>query len=1240
MRAVLRIDEFDRLLDDIADFHVDRAIRARRDFFRRRVGYDPRERTRDREAVGKGLRLRAGLVRFVPRIDEHDDRLAAGVGERDGPGLCADDAQHRRVGVERQGLGASALGQCQRDRRERAAPGGGERAHGGGGRIGRPPAVALADAHQPVAQHGEARIVRRGERDGAGHLREAARFRGKDARIVAFTRNAAVGRRAVARNDLHPTPHGLQQRGHRATVDVRRARGGRRHFRDARRAHEIGAAREFGDIGFIQLAAIGERGQRLDALVQFQTCHQARIVGAQGELQHIGETFRELVVDRLARTLGIDEEGVRPRRQRHIAFRARPEGDQSVSVDRLIDRGLRILHVLPDALVETGSRHDRREVLQGDASGRQRNALLRAAIGILNQRIETGDQPHDRGIGGERQRTAEGSRPRVRWRSGERLRCAGRHFDDLVTSHRRTVGLHGQRELDGVVRLVGVARDGECQLHGIGALFADDGFRVDARGLAAVPGERLLARRKLQPVGGECRATRAARPFDDARDQACVKAVARPYETRQRGLRDEGLTDQHFAGREAEAVGTAHRLRAQLEHGQRVRQLDPDLGYAIGADLHARQIDRHGREIFSHGNVGLRAPFVEAGVAAGNLFERQNAEGHVARVSRGHRGGAFDDEIGQWIETAFLGQRQHGLIDHPERRLARERRALFVAQPDRRLDLLPRTRLAGRFDLDVDDVLHRLDRHPFGGGDGHGLALIEGRGGIGRALRQTAAHDQEMHGELRHLLLCERRRVATEAIVDVDPVVAPGAGRLFDNGERARFLERRLHNERGGLAGRVGILVRRHRRGLRGRARPGDRRLAADEEVDAHLLAATDLVVGLDLNEIDAGFLRLEGELLRLLRARDLPLDQRVVDRLRHVFRGALAEIAGLQRRDPVALDEAHGHVDARRRIALAVDRDDLRFDGAGLFDVARRLHAERERRRRDDVDDVAHFSVVVAGHRRLDRIAARLRGRFDRRVEGHARGAAGVGAAVALEHGRGFEFRLAREARIRREQESFATRRRPDVRELRRAPFDRALGDEAAREIARDQIDGELPIERNHLRRVEHDLESRETIGFLLEGGGAAGLRAIVGSDFLFAIGLLGCGFRSVAAVLDGNSVLVALLVGALGVLVRLRFRLEPIRFEFRRIVAGRGRGDVELVIEAAEGVDLHRDPPFLIVRPVDDEHAALLRRRQFAGAIVAHIALEVHRLLGPVDWPFRKDMAEVLDERLARLVGARRPG
>ena len=168
--------------------------------------------------------------------------------------------------------------------------------------------------------------------------------------------------------------------------------------------------------------------------------------------------------------------------------------------------------------------------------------------------------------------------------------------------------------------------------------------------------------------------------------------------------------------------------------------------------------------------------------------------------------------------------------------------------------------------------------------------------------------------------------------------------------------------------------------------------------------------------------------------------------------------------------------------VALAVDGDELRRHDAGPFDIARRLDAEHEGRQRDHILHIAHFNAVVARHRRFDGVAARLRGRLDRRVEGHARGAAGVGALVALQHGGGFELALAGKARVGREEKALAPRRREHMRKLRGAPFDRTLRHEAAGEIAREEIDVELAVERDGLRRVEHDLEGRQPIGLLLE--------------------------------------------------------------------------------------------------------------------------------------------------------------
>ena len=152
-----------------------------------------------------------------------------------------------------------------------------------------------------------------------------------------------------------------------------------------------------------------------------------------------------------------------------------------------------------------------------------------------------------------------------------------------------------------------------------------------------------------------------------------------------------------------------------------------------------------------------------------------------------------------------------------------------------------------------------------------------------------------MHGELRRLLFFERQRVAAKAVGDVDELIVVDAAGLLDDDERARVLERRLNQQRRGLARRVFLLVERDGRGGRRRALEGDGRVAADKKVDADLLASADAVVSFELHDIDAGVLRFQLDPLRFLRALHLALQQRFVLRLRHIFSGALREIGGLQ---------------------------------------------------------------------------------------------------------------------------------------------------------------------------------------------------------------------------------------------------------------------------------------------------------------------------------------------------------
>ena len=57
-----------------------------------------------------------------------------------------------------------------------------------------------------------------------------------------------------------------------------------------------------------------------------------------------------------------------------------------------------------------------------------------------------------------------------------------------------------------------------------------------------------------------------------------------------------------------------------------------------------------------------------------------------------------DDEARQRIERPLLRERQHRLIHHPERRLAGDRLAGIVGEPQRDLDLLARARLRRIFE--------------------------------------------------------------------------------------------------------------------------------------------------------------------------------------------------------------------------------------------------------------------------------------------------------------------------------------------------------------------------------------------------------------------------------------------------------------------------------------------------------------------------------------------------------------
>ena len=470
-----------------------------------------------------------------------------------------------------------------------------------------------------------------------------------------------------------------------------------------------------------------------------------------------------------------------------------------------------------------------------------------------------------------------------------------------------------------------------------------------------------------------------------------------------------------------------------------------------------------------------------------------------------------------------------------------------------------------------------------------------------------------MHGKARHLRLAHRHGEAAEAVGDVDPLHAEAAVRLLDDGERARRLERALDHQRGGFAGCIGVLLGRHRHGLGRRPRPGHRRVAAHEQVDADALAPADAVGRLDLDHVDAGIPGREGQGGGVLAAGDLLFRHRFVDHLCDVFRRPLAVVAGLQHRDPVALDQPCGERQPLARLSGAVDGDDLRRDRPGLLQVARHLHAEHEGRQRGDTGGGPHLDVVVGRHRRLDGVAARLRRRLDRRVKREPGRAARIGLGLALQYRCRAELGLAGETLVRREQEPVPAGRRPGLRELGDPPLDRALGHKPAGEIARHEIDRELAIKRHVLRRVEHGLEGRQPVGLLLE-------RRLAAARGLDGVGL-----------------------ALLGVLALGLLRLRPVWLEPDVVVAGCRRLHVEAVIDTADLVRRHRDAPLLVARPGDHQRALAAAVAQRAALPQADHALDVDRFLGPVDRPLGEQVAEelvLLGAHRLRVDGPAEPG
>ena len=1003
------------------------------------------------------------------------------------------DLQQRLRAVQRPGSGSARQRQRDAGRLRRRLPRRRQGAQRGRGGVRSAPALAARQPQQPRPQHAVARVVRRGRRGGGQHVGQAARLGRQDQRAAADVGQPGINRPPPTGQQVHPGPQRVHHRTHQPRIPVRQAgqrKGDLRH-RLARHRQDPGG--QLPRVIGRSLAPIGQGQQGGHALPVLLAGQQPRVVGPQRRRQHRRHPVQHRLVHRLPGPPGGHQEAVGLRRQPNRPAPPRPERHQPVIVRCLPDRLHGRRHVLGQPIPQPGGIQQRRERQQRHLRRRQRHPLLRPAIRRLQQQPEAAHQPHDGRVGRGGQ-GAEVGRRAHRVRDGRHLQAASwADRQQVAPPLHRAVGTDRQVDLHAVADAVRRALQQEAHPggHGPRRRVRHRHGVIDARRPAVGPGEPLL-RGALhgQAVERDHRAPGPARPLDDPADQPGLEAVARPHEPRQRRLRHHRLPHPELPRPIAEPVGAADRLGPQHEHRQRVRQLHVHPRLAVRAEPHARLVQRDRGEVLADGDV-LHAE-VPRLVAAGGLVQRDDAERHAAGVAGGNPHRPVHQEGRQRVQRLLLGERQHGLVQHPDRRLPGHGTARPVNEVQHHVELLRRPGLRGGVEADGQPVLHGGHGQQRGRGERHRLALVERRPRLPGA-GQASAHQQHMHGQPRRLRLADRHLQPADAVGHVEPLVAEPALRLLDHRQGAGGLERALQQQGRGLAGGVLGLVRGQGHRLGRRAGPGDGGVAGHEQVHPHHLAAARLVLRLQLDDVNPGVPHVEVQRQGGGAAGQAALLHRLVQHLGPVLGRPLREVAGLQGAVPVAAHQADAHGQIGQLLSLGVQGDHLRLDGASLRQVARHLHPEHEGRQGRDALGAADLEVVVAGDGGLDQVLPGLRRRLDGGVQRQGGAAGRVGPGLAVQHRGRAKGGVPRVAAVAGEQEALVrpvvSRGRPGQRELRHAPGDGAVGQQPAGEEPGQQVDGERLVQRRAGRAGQHGLEGRQAVGFFLHGDGAAGL-------------------------------------------------------------------------------------------------------------------------------------------------------
>ncbi len=265
---------------------------------------------------------------------------------------------------------------------------------------------------------------------------------------------------------------------------------------------------------------------------------------------------------------------------------------------------------------------------------------------------------------------------------------------------------------------------------------------------------------------------------------------------------------------------------------------------------HRRLIKRHRLKVLAHplGGAAFAFGVFFAAVAAGGFVLEQPAQQAVSGVGHAGVAGISGDERREGIKRSLFGQRQHGLIDEPDRGFTSDGPACVVFEADVEGDGLAWARLGRVLHGDRDEVLSGFDLKRQR--RGHRLGAPGGVVALARAQATTAEHD--VYGQVGGGLFVERNRQRGRAARDAKGPVHVLRGALDDEQTR-RGVEGALDDDVGGLVGCVAGLIGDELKDAGLPFLPAHGLAAADVEVRRQGLHAAQRVFGDELDDVDAG---------------------------------------------------------------------------------------------------------------------------------------------------------------------------------------------------------------------------------------------------------------------------------------------------------------------------------------------------------------------------------------------------